>query len=213
MTVAGGFHITLSRLEHINRSLWQCILCVVLLHVIIIHDTTKTRPADLCNSCSTKWEKNASTFRESYFTQASRTYHTSHNIYQLDKHAQIGLARNSLWKQCNRYTRNTQRERNVVYRSLRQTCPRLFNNGSHFSAMTDCSLTHPIFCNASRKYSSAFSYLYNNNSTVATSKGGKCICKHCNLNAMWPGLVPVVLCFNYKALNVPAYKFNSSASK
>ena len=62
---------------------------------------------------------------------------------------------------CTKYTES------IAYRSLRQTCPRLFNNGSHFSAMTDCSLTQPIFCKASRKYSSAFSYLHNNvNSTT-----------------------------------------------
>jgi len=47
------------------------------------------------------------------------------------------------------------------YRSLRQTWPRLFSNGSHFSAMTDCSLRQLIFSRASRKYSSAFSYLHN----------------------------------------------------
>jgi len=144
MTVAGGFHITPARLEHINRSRWWCILCVVLLHVIIIHDTTKTWPADLCNSCSTEWEKNAWTFRESYFTvhQASRTYHTSHNIDELDRHMQIRLAWNNLSKQCNRYTRNTQRERRVpefatdVSKVVQQRLPllchdRLFTHTTH----------------------------------------------------------------------------------
>jgi hypothetical protein len=48
----------------------------------------------------------------------------------------------------------------ITHFSLRQTWPRLFSRGSHFSAVTCCAPVHLNLPRVNKKYCSAFSYLH-----------------------------------------------------